>query len=124
MLIHSHDLTDRAAYEVFDAYEARLELYRVTTNWFYIVVALFPPYPDEPGNYIVRRALPGRFTSEGEGIEGLTDMAATIEQETRDEVARQIAEAEAEGLRERRNDPSDPLYWANDWPDEAAEEVA
>ena len=55
MLAHKINLTDRAAYEYYDAYEARLELYRVTPEWFYIVVALSPFYPEGNGAHLSQR---------------------------------------------------------------------
>lgn len=113
MLTYSHRISDRAAFEFYRMYEARLELYRAAADWFYIIEAHTPDHLPEDMPVIIRRAMPGKYASEAEGVAAVVAYAETVEQELRFRLEDWAREAAAEDLRERRNDPGDVLYWAN-----------
>jgi len=119
MLTYSHRISDRAAFEFYRMYESRLELYRAAAEWFYIIEAHTPDHLPEDMPVIVRRALPGKYASEAEGVAAVVVYADAVEQELRFQLEDWAREAAAEDLRERRTDPCDPLFWASayaeDW---------
>ncbi len=111
MLADTLKLSHRVAFEFFHAEDAALELYRVTPDWYYIVVACCFDHYADAFRVINRKAVTGRFADLEEGMAALHAMADGYDGELAAMLESEQREAEAEDFIMRRNDPFDPVYW-------------
>lgn len=111
MLADHIKLSNRTAFEILQAEDAAVEVYRVTAHWYYIAVARCFDHWAEDVRVIHRRHIPGRFTTLHEAIDAMKATADSYDAELAAMLETERREAKAEDYLMRRNDPFDPLYW-------------